>query len=119
MKKLLIALSIAYASLGFAQTNVVATTNAITGWVAPISVQTTATGFRHRSTNIITPPNAPAMAVVTWEWIDAKGNVVRNGVTRYEQKVLEPMLASKGFSVEMIKALFLSLGSDEAVAPAK
>jgi hypothetical protein len=103
---------------GFSQTNVVATTNApAEGWVAPITVQTTAAGVRLRNISISIQPNNVVIVAVSWEWVDAQGKIIRNGVTRYTQAQLESKLASKGFSVEAFKGLFLAIAAEEAVSP--
>jgi len=117
MKKLLFTLSLICAVSGFAQTNVVATTNAPTGWVAPIEIQTTAAGIRIRNISISIDPNNVVMVAVNWEWVNAQGAIVRNGVTRYTQAQLEAKLASKGTSVTAFKGLFLAIAAEEAVSP--
>jgi hypothetical protein len=121
MKKLLFTLSIVCALTGFSQTNiVVATTNApvTAGWVAPIEVQTTAAGIRIRNISISIAPNNIVMVAVAWEWVNAQGTIIRNGVTRYTQAQLEAKLAAKGTSVAQFKGLFLAIAAEEAVSPA-
>jgi len=119
MKKLLFTLSLICALTGFSQTNVVATTNAPTaGWVAPIDVQTTAAGIRIRNISISITPNNTVLVAVNWEWVNAQGVIIRNGVTRYTQAQLETKLVAKGTSVAQFKGLFLAIAAEEAVAPA-
>jgi hypothetical protein len=118
MKKLLFTLILVCAGSTFAQTNVVAATNTVTsGWVAPISVQATAAGVRIRNISISVLPNNSVMVAVAWEWVDAQGKIIRNGVTRYTQAQLEAKLVAKGFSVNAFKGLFLAIAAEEAVAP--
>ena len=119
MNKLMVSLIAAIICSASAQTNVVATTNApAAGWVAPIAVQTTAAGVRLRNISISVQPNNTAIVAVAWEWVDAKGTIIRNGVTRYTQAQLDSKLSAKGFSVESFKGLFLMIAAEEAVSPA-
>jgi len=118
MKKLVASLTFILACSVQAQTNVVATTNAPAGWVAPITVTAVASGIRICNFGATIEKKTGAVtAMISWEWVDAQGVVVRNGITRYDGKKLDELLQTQGLSLAMMKQVFTTIAAAEAVSP--
>lgn len=111
MKRLLILAALAAAlaaPAAQAQTN---------GWAAGISVTQTAVAVRINNISVTTLPDGKVAVAVSWAWLDAQGKTVRSGVTRYAQAEIDAKLQAKGLSIEALRALFLAIAREEAVAP--
>lgn len=111
MKKLMILTAILGLGLGAAAP---AATN---DWAAPIQVVQTAAAIRINAINIYVLPDGKVAVVVSWQWLDAQGKIVRTGTTRYSEAQISAKLAAKGSSVDQFKMLFLAIAAEEAVAP--
>lgn len=97
-------------------------------WVAPIQVdpvpvkvavvtnvvesvvQPAAIRLRHIAINCTTPLTVG----VTWEWVDARTNVVRRGTTRLTEAQVDALLQRGGSSVSQMRGLFMGLAAESA-----
>lgn len=114
MKKLIVATVTLFVCLVLATPMVVRGSTSNDVWKASIEVQQNAKAIVLRNIMIQVLPNDTISVLVNWNWTDAKGEVIRNGSSRFTENQIEELLAKKGLQLSTLRNLFLAIAVEEA-----